>query len=125
MRRKGSSTGLVPNHVKNRKIIKKDQNEYDLKFLWAFWYFILVIAKGIIIRIDISRPITPPNFLGIDRKIAYANRKYHSGWICVGVTNEFAGIKFSGSIKKKGILALTHINKARTRMALTISLNEK
>ena len=33
------------------------------------------------IATDIARAITPPNLLGIDRKIAYANRKYHSGWI--------------------------------------------
>jgi hypothetical protein len=35
--------------------------------------------------------------LGIDRKIAYANRKYHSGWICTGVTSGLAGVKLSGS----------------------------
>jgi len=29
--------------------------------------------------IDASRAITPPSLLGIDRRIAYANRKYHSG----------------------------------------------
>jgi hypothetical protein len=31
------------------------------------------------IAIDIANAITPPNLLGIDRRIAYANRKYHSG----------------------------------------------
>jgi hypothetical protein len=40
--------------------------------------------------------------LGIDRKIAYANKKYHSGWIWIGVTKGFAGIKFSGSPKIQG-----------------------
>jgi hypothetical protein len=30
------------------------------------------------IAIDIASAITPPSLLGIDRKIAYANRKYHS-----------------------------------------------
>jgi len=43
----------------------------------------------------------------------------------VGVTNELAGIKFSGSIKKKGILALIHTSKDRTIIALTKSLKEK
>lgn len=33
------------------------------------------------IKIDINRATTPPSLLGIDRKIAYANRKYHSGLI--------------------------------------------
>lgn len=46
---------------------------------------------------DAARAITPPSLLGIDRRIAYANRKYHSGWIWAGVTRGFAGIKLSGS----------------------------
>lgn len=33
------------------------------------------------IKIDIISATTPPSFLGIDRRIAYANKKYHSGWI--------------------------------------------
>jgi len=41
--------------------------------------------------------ITPPNLLGIERRIAYAHRKYHSGLICAGVTSGFAGKKLSGS----------------------------
>jgi hypothetical protein len=31
------------------------------------------------IAIDMIKAITPPNLLGIDRRIAYAKRKYHSG----------------------------------------------
>jgi hypothetical protein len=31
------------------------------------------------IAIDKTRAITPPNLLGIERRIAYANKKYHSG----------------------------------------------
>ncbi|CRH27331.1 Uncharacterised protein [Chlamydia trachomatis] len=38
------------------------------------------------------RARTPPSLLGIDRKIAYANRKYHSGLICAGVLSGFAGV---------------------------------
>ena len=36
-----------------------------------------------IIRITTDNPkaSTPPSFLGIERRIAYANKKYHSGWI--------------------------------------------
>lgn len=33
------------------------------------------------ITIAIARAITPPSFDGIDRRMAYANRKYHSGWM--------------------------------------------
>jgi len=41
----------------------------------------LDFCVGIIkrIAIDIARAITPPSLFGIDRRIAYANRKYHSG----------------------------------------------
>jgi len=41
-------------------------------------YFFLK-GKIKIIRIEAKRANTPPNLLGIDRKIAYANKKYHSG----------------------------------------------
>lgn len=51
------------------------------------------------IKIENNKAKTPPNLLGIDRRMAYANKKYHSGWICVGVTMAFAGIKLSGSLK--------------------------
>jgi hypothetical protein len=29
--------------------------------------------------------ITPPSLFGIERRIAYAHRKYHSGLMCIGV----------------------------------------
>lgn len=32
-------------------------------------------------RMEEIRARTPPSLLGIDRRIAYANRKYHSGLI--------------------------------------------
>lgn len=50
--------------------------------------------------IERTKPTTPPNLLGIQRKIAYAKRKYHSGWIWIGVTKGLAGIKFSASINE-------------------------
>jgi hypothetical protein len=45
-----------------------------------------------------NRATTPPSLLGIDRKIAYTHRKYHSGLIWIGVTRGFARRKFSGSV---------------------------
>lgn len=68
-----------------------------LSNLWDvfFFFWIGLIIK---IRILIISAITPPNLLGIDRRIAYANKKYHSGWMCVGVIIGFAGVKFSGSV---------------------------
>ena len=58
-----------------------------------------VCKKGTTIRIKIEarRARTPPSLLGIDRRIAYANRKYHSGLIWAGVTRGLAGVKLSGS----------------------------
>ena len=61
--------------------------------------FFVIINK---IAIDITRAITPPSLFGIDCRIAYANRKYRSGWMCTGVTRGFAGVKLSGSLKMYG-----------------------
>lgn len=60
-----------------------------------------------------NRAIIPPNLLGILRKIAYANRKYHSGWMWMGVLSGLAGIKFSGSVEIYGEMLITmeNINK--------------
>lgn len=35
-------------------------------------------------RIDRKSANTPPSLLGTDRRIVYANRKYHSGLMCGG-----------------------------------------
>ncbi len=43
--------------------------------------------------------------MGLDRKIAYANRKYHSGWMWIGVTKGLAGVKLSGSPRIYGSLS--------------------
>lgn len=63
------------------------------------------------IKIDNIKEITPPNLLGIERKIVYANKKYHSGWIWIGVINELARIKFSGSFNKNGYCKFINFNK--------------
>jgi hypothetical protein len=62
--------------------------------------FFIVRVRVIKIIIDKNRARTPPSLLGIERRIAYANKKYHSGWICGGVISEFAEIKFSGSVNR-------------------------
>ena len=36
-------------------------------------------AAKLQIKIAITNPITPPSLFGTARKIAYANKKYHSG----------------------------------------------
>jgi len=96
---KGVSTGHAPIHVKrttrfsnvHRRILLMGKNWMPLILLF------LIMGIKIKIAIDITRAITPPNLLGIDRRMAYANKKYHSGWMWMGVTNGFAGMKFSVS----------------------------
>lgn len=53
-------------------------------------------------RIENSRASTPPSLFGIERRIAYANKKYHSGLMCGGVTRGLAGVKLSGSPSRFG-----------------------
>lgn len=47
---------------------------------------------------------TPPSFDGIERRIAYANRKYHSGWMWIGAFIGFARFLFSLSVAIFGII---------------------
>lgn len=54
------------------------------------------------IRIEASKARTPPSLLGIERRMAYANRKYHSGLMCGGVFKGLAGEKLSGSPRESG-----------------------
>jgi len=97
---KGLSTGFIPNHVSMKKIIVNHQKVCVLYDIFEKWNFIVFKFLVNMMRIDITSIITPPSLFGIARKIAYANRKYHSGWMCVGVTIGFAGVKLSGSIKR-------------------------
>ena len=64
----GCSTGCPPIHVSVSRSATRAQNRH-----WC--------SRGIRarIRIEKARASTPPSLLGIDRKIAYANKKYHSG----------------------------------------------
>ena len=57
-----------------------------------------------------NNAITPPSLFGMDRKIAYTHRKYHSGAICTGVTNGLASKKFSGSVIRFGVNRMIIIN---------------
>lgn len=58
-----------------------------------------------------NRANTPPSLFGIDRKIAYTHKKYHSGLICTGVTSGLARRKFSGSVRIFGIYRIMIINR--------------
>jgi hypothetical protein len=77
------------------------------------------------IAIERTNARTPPSFLGIERKIAYANKKYHSGWIWAGVTKGFAGIKLSGSPNKYGSVRVSMDRQAIININPIISLKLK
>lgn len=68
------------------------------------------------IRRAANKAITPPNLLGIDRKMAYTQRKYHSGLMCTGVTRGLASRKFSGSVRRFGVNRTTVINNDRAKI---------
>ena len=78
----GDSAGQLPSQVKIRKLDTKDQNTKR-----ARGENIIPLNKSLELEIvnakrnktDKRRPITPPSLLGIERRIAYAKRKYHSG----------------------------------------------
>lgn len=88
---------------------------------------IILFLKGktIINKIDNNKAITPPNLLGIDRRIAYANKKYHSGWMWMGVFKGLAGLKFSGSPIEYGRIKLIKSNKIKNKTILKLSFIEK
>ncbi|KAF7644616.1 hypothetical protein LDENG_00218990 [Lucifuga dentata] len=61
------------------------------------------IGMSINTRIEASRAKTPPSLLGIERRMAYAKRKYHSGLMWGGVVSGLAGLKLSGSPSRSGV----------------------
>lgn len=56
-----------------------------------------------------------------DRNTPYANKKYHSGIICTGVTKGFAKIKFSSSLSMFGQILYTNKIKKKQKNQLNIS----
>ena len=83
--------------------------------------------NGIVNRIatERTRATTPPSLFGIDRRIAYANKKYHSGWMWGGVTMGLAGVKFSGSFSILGFKKHSITSAINITLNPTMSLNEK
>ncbi len=63
-----------------------------------------------------NRARTPPSLFGMDRKMAYTHRKYHSGLMCTGVTKGLARRKFSGSVIRLGVKRIMIMNR---NMAIT------
>merc|ERR1719376_1614207 len=76
-------------------------------------------------RMENRRARTPPSLFGIERRMARANRKYHSGLMCGGVTSGFAGMKLSGSPKRLGVNSAMHVRPIRRATKPRRSLKEK
>lgn len=68
---------------------------------------------------------TPSNLLGMEHRVAYANRKYHSGLMRGGITNRLVGVKFSGSPNKLGENSAKNARAVRRIINPMISLYEK
>jgi hypothetical protein len=90
----GGSTGCPPIHVRVRRSAASAQNRHWLigRNIRLRCFDVWSSGKAIRIRIDSTRATTPPSLLGMDRRIAYANRKYHSGLMCGGVLRGLAGV---------------------------------
>lgn len=74
---------------------------------------------------EASRAKTPPSLFGIERRMAYANKKYHSGLICGGVTRGLAGVKLSGSPRTFGAKRAREVRAIRRAANPNRSLYEK
>jgi hypothetical protein len=118
----GVSTGIVPNHVRKKNVTTKYQNVVVFFLVVRVWRCEFSKIRINKIKIDISKATTPPSLFGIARRMAYANRKYHSGWMWVGVTNGLAGVKLSGSIRENGLCVLRIRKTKRKRIRLVKSL---
>lgn len=77
----GCSTGWLPIHVRMRRLAIRVQNSSWEKGRKVMVRCLDLWRKGTRNRIstEAAKASTPPSLFGIERKMAYANRKYHSG----------------------------------------------
>ena len=123
----GGSTGIPPIHVSTSISDTRIQNN-----TWDTGRKTIVLCFEMCVagtrnntRMAESSANTPPSLLGIDRRIAYANRKYHSGLIWGGVTIGFACIKLSGSPNTFGLNKASKIKINNTKIIPAKSLSRK
>jgi len=118
---KGYSAGWLPTHVRMKRLATRVQNKSWDRGRKAIVRCLVLWRKGTRNRMSMeaARVNTPPSLLGTERRMTYANRKYHSGLMWGGVTNGFAGVKFSGSPRRLGE------NKARVVSRRSINVNPR
>lgn len=76
----GSSICFAPDQVRRMNTLAVNHDFIlfvGLNFEHEFIFFFVLSVK--MIRILITRATTPPSLFGIDRRMVYAKRKYHSG----------------------------------------------
>lgn len=117
----GCSTGWLPTQVRIRRLATRVQNRICEMGRKVIERSLDVWRRGIRNRTstEAARASTPPSLLGMERRMAYANRKYHSGLIWGGVARGLAGVKFSGSPSMLGE------NSARDTSRMIISANPR
>lgn len=117
----GCSTGWLPTQVRIRRLATRAQKRICEMGRNVIERSLEVWRRGIRNRTstEAARARTPPSLFGIDRRMAYANRKYHSGLMWGGVARGFAGVKFSGSPSRLGE------NRARETSRMIISANPR
>lgn len=115
----GCSTGWLPTHVRMKRSATRAQNRICDRGRKVMERCLDVWRRGIRnrTRTEAARARTPPSLFGMDRRMAYANRKYHSGLMWGGVARGLAGVKFSGSPRRFGE------NRARVTNGTSISAN--
>lgn len=120
----GGSTGLEAVHVIVTKVAINVQNRICDSGRNIIDRVCEVWVKGAVVKIrtDKSNASVPPSLFGIDRRMPYANRKYHSGLICCGVTSGLALEKFSGSLSKLGENDRMISNRVIIEVIISISL---
>lgn len=80
---KGCSTGWLPIQVRIKRLATRVQNRNWERGRKAIVRCLDLWRRGLRNRIstEAARASTPPSLFGIERRMAYANRKYHSGLI--------------------------------------------
>ena len=123
----GCSTGWLPTHVRMKRLATRVQNSSCESGRNVIVRCLDLCRRGLRNRIstEAASANTPPSLLGIERRMAYANRKYHSGLMWGGVTSGFAGVKFSGSPRRLGENRASAIKGESIRANPRISFNEK
>lgn len=121
---KGCSTGMPPIQVRMMTSATSVQNKNCVRGrnVRLRCFDVWRMGTTISTKIEDRRARTPPSLLGIERRMAYANKKYHSGLMCGGVTRGLAGVKLSGSPKRLGENSANEASAIRSAVNPTRSL---